>query len=136
MTNTPTRARYTVVIFALTLAVITYIDRIAIAQARISITADLALTPIQMAWALSAFGYAYALFEIPGGWLGDRIGPRKVLMRIVLMWSFFTAATGYAWNLLSLVVTRFFFGAGDARASAERPRASRPRSSPWTGRPA
>ena len=60
------------------------------------------------------FGWAYALFEIPGGWLGDRIGPRRVLMRIVIWWSFFTAATGWAWNLTSLLVTRALFGVGEA----------------------
>jgi MFS family permease len=51
---------------------------------------------------------------VPGGWLGDRIGARKVLTRIVLWWSFFTAATGWTWNLASLVITRFLFGAGEA----------------------
>ena len=55
-----------------------------------------------MGWAFSVFGWAYALFEIPGGWLADRIGPRRVLMRIVIWWSFFTAATGWAWNFTSL----------------------------------
>jgi MFS family permease len=67
-----------------------------------------------MGYAFTAFGWAYALFEIPGGWLGDRIGPRKVLMRVVGMWSVFTVATGWAWNLWSLVVSRFFFGMGEA----------------------
>jgi MFS family permease len=67
-----------------------------------------------MGYAFTAFGWAYALFEIPGGWLGDRIGPRKVLMRVVGMWSIFTVATGWAWNLWSLVVSRFFFGMGEA----------------------
>jgi MFS family permease len=75
---------------------------------------DLGLTKIQMGYAFTAFGWAYALFEIPGGWLGDRIGPRKVLMRVVGMWSLFTVATGWAWNLWSLVVSRFFFGMGEA----------------------
>ena len=75
---------------------------------------DLGLTKIQMGYAFTAFGWAYALFEIPGGWLGDRIGPRKVLMRVVGMWSIFTVATGWAWNLWSLVVSRFFFGMGEA----------------------
>ncbi len=116
MTKTPTRARYTVVLFALTLAVITYIDRVAFAQAGISIRADLGLTPIQFGWALSAFGFAYALFEIPGGWLGDRIGPRKVLMRIVIMWSLFTAATGWAAGITSLIAIRLLFGIGEAGA--------------------
>jgi len=60
------------------------------------------------------FNWSYAAFEIPGGFLGDRIGPRKVLTRIVIWWSFFTAATGWAWNYTSLLVTRFLFGAGEA----------------------
>src|SRR4029079_6904825 len=60
------------------------------------------------------FSWSYAAFEIPGGYLGDVMGPRKVLMRIVLWWSFFTAATGWAWNYASLLVTRFMFGAGEA----------------------
>src|SRR5437867_12209289 len=67
-----------------------------------------------MGYALAAFAWAYALFEIPGGWLGDKIGPRKVLMRVVLWWSFFTAATGWVWNRSSLLSTRFLFGAGEA----------------------
>lgn len=75
---------------------------------------ELGLTKIQMGYAFAAFGWAYALFEIPGGWLGDRIGPRKVLMRVVSMWSIFTIATGWAWNLVSLVIFRFFFGMGEA----------------------
>jgi ACS family glucarate transporter-like MFS transporter len=89
----PTRARHTVTIFAVTLAVITYIDRVCISQAAPAIRTDLGLTAIQMGWAFTAFTWAYALFEIPGGWLGDRIGPRLVLMRVVVWWSFFTAAT-------------------------------------------
>src|SRR5436309_2667527 len=110
----PTHARYWVIVFAVTLAVITYIDRVCISQAAPAISKDLGLTPSQMAWVFSAFAWAYALFEIPGGWLGDRIGARKVLMRIVVWWSFFTAATGWAWNVASLVVTRALFGAGEA----------------------
>jgi len=109
-----THARYWVVVFAVTLAVIQYIDRVCISQAAPLITKDLRLTDEQMGWVFSAFTLAYALFEIPGGYLGDRIGPRKVLMRIVIWWSFFTAATGWMKNLGSLVVTRFLFGAGEA----------------------
>jgi MFS family permease len=110
----PSRARNVVLLFAITLAIITYLDRVCISQAAPFMQEELGLTKTQMGFAFSAFGWAYALFEIPGGWLGDRIGPRKVLMRVVAMWSFFTAATGWAWNLASLVVFRFLFGAGEA----------------------
>src|SRR5262249_23305632 len=58
----------------------------------------------------------YAIFEVPSGWLGDTMGPRKVLTRIVLWWSAFTAATGLAWNFASLLACRFLFGAGEAGA--------------------
>jgi len=110
----PSRVRHTVLGFAATLAVITYVDRVCIAQAAPYIQKDLGLTSAQMGLAFSAFTLAYALFEIPGGWLGDWIGPRKVLMRVVVMWSVFTALTGYAWNAASLIVARFLFGAGEA----------------------
>jgi MFS family permease len=103
-----------VIVFAVTLAVVTYIDRVSISFAAPFITKDLGLDSRQMGAVFAAFGWAYALFEIPGGYLGDRLGPRSVLTRIVLWWSFFTAATGWAWNFLSLAVTRFLFGAGEA----------------------
>ena len=115
-TNAPQKARYVVTAFAVTLAVITYIDRVGISVALPLIRDELGLSPIQMGWALAAFAWAYALFEIPGGWLGDQIGPRRVLMRIVIWWSFFTAATGWVWNASSLIVTRALFGAGEAGA--------------------
>lgn len=110
----PTRARWVVVLFGVTLAFITYVDRACIGQAAPAIRREFNLTAAQMGYVFSVFGIAYALFEIPSGWLVDRIGPRKVLMRIVVWWSFFTAATGWVWNLPSLLVTRFLFGAGEA----------------------
>ena len=107
-------ARNWVIVFAITLAIVTYIDRVCISKAAPLIQKDLGLTKEQMGMVFSAFAWAYALFEIPGGWLGDMIGPRKVLMRVVVMWSAFTAATGWAWNLSSLIVCRFLFGMGEA----------------------
>jgi MFS transporter, ACS family, glucarate transporter len=109
-----TRARYVTVVLALTIALVTYIDRVCISQAAPLISQDLGLTKIQMGWAFSVFAWAYALFEIPGGWLADRFGPRRVLTRIVIWWSFFTAATGWVWSFPSLLVTRTLFGAGEA----------------------
>lgn len=113
-TQVATRARYKVVWFAVTLAVLSYIDRVAISQAAPIISRDLGLTNTQMGSIFSSFAVAYALFEVPGGWMGDRMGARKVLMRIVVWWSAFTALTGYMWNFVSMWITRFLFGAGEA----------------------
>jgi len=95
-TQTPTHVRYWVIVFAVALAVVTYIDRVCISQAAPLITRDLGFRKDQMGYVFSAFTLAYSLFEIPGGYLGDRMGARRVLMRIVLWWSVFTAATGFA----------------------------------------
>jgi MFS transporter, ACS family, glucarate transporter len=109
-----TRTRHWVVVFAVTLAMITYIDRVCISQAVPYMRDALGLSDSQMGTVFMAFGMAYAIFEIPSGFLGDWLGPRRVLMRVVLWWSFFTAATGRAWSFWSLCVTRFLFGAGEA----------------------
>lgn len=112
----PSRARYKVLAFTTVLAIITYLDRVAISTAAPSVRSEMGLDPIQMGWVFSAFTWAYAIFEIPSGWMGDVIGPRKVLTRIVIWWSAFTAATGAAWNFTSLVVARLLFGVGEAGA--------------------
>ncbi len=112
----PTHARYWVVVFAVVLAIIQYVDKVCISQAAPFIQQDLHLNKGQMSWVFGAFTLAYALFEIPAGYLGDRFGPRKVLLRIVLWWSFFTAALGRMWSCGSLIVTQFLFGAGEAGA--------------------
>jgi len=110
----PTHARYWVVVFALALAMIMYIQRVAISQAIVPISADLHLDKQQTGLVLGAFGLSYALFEIPMGLLGDKLGVRWVLSQLVLIWSAFTALTGGAWNLVSLWIIRFLFGAGEA----------------------
>src|SRR5215207_11580321 len=108
----PSHTRYYVVVFAVVLAVIQYIDRVAISLVEGDIRLDLGLSPKQIGLVFGAFTLAYALFEIPTGYLGDRIGARKVLIRVVLWWSFFTSATGAVWNWGSLVAVRFLFGVG------------------------
>jgi len=112
----PSRARFTLLRLAFALSVITYLDRVCIATAAPSIRENLGLDTVQMGWVFSAFTLAYAVFEIPSGWLADTIRPRKVLTRIVLWWSAFTMATGLAWNFVSLLSFRFLFGAGEAGA--------------------
>ena len=107
-------ARRKVIWFAVTLAILAYVDRVCISMAAPEISKDLGLDKAQMGYVFGAFAVAYALFEIPGGWLGDWMGPRRVLMRIVIWWSFFTAATGWMFNYWSMLATRFLFGAGEA----------------------
>jgi len=111
-----TRGRFTLLNFALALSIITYVDRVAIASAATAIRGELGLTAVQMGWVFSAFTFAYAAFEIPSGWWGDVVGPRRVLTRIVLWWSTFTMVTGLAWNFASLAFARFLFGVGEAGA--------------------
>jgi len=108
------KTRYWVVAFAVTLAMVQYVDRICISKAMGNVKAELGLTKEQIGYVFGAFTLGYALFEIPGGWLGDRYGPRKTLMRIVCWWSFFTAATGWVGGFISMIAVRFSFGAGEA----------------------
>lgn len=110
----PTHARYWVIVFAVLLAILSYIDRVAMSQTAPYIMRDLGLSKQEMGTIFGAFGLAYALFEIPGGWMGDWLGPRKVLMRIVLWWSSFTALMGWMWNFTAFWICQFLFGAGEA----------------------
>ena len=111
---TATSARYRVTAFAISLAALAYVQRVAISQAAEGIQADLHLGKAQLGLIFGAFGLSYALFEVPNGLLGDRFGVRRTLTRIVIAWSAFTALTGVAWNFTSLWVARFLFGAGEA----------------------
>jgi MFS family permease len=114
----PTRVRFGVLGLAIALSAITYLDRVCISHADVSaaIKRELRLTDKQMGVVYSAFTLAYALFEMPTGAWGDRIGTRRVLTRIVVWWSCFTIATAAAFNYGSLLLTRFLFGVGEAGA--------------------
>ena len=78
--------------------------------------ADLGIGPIGWGWVTAMFTLSYCLFEIPTGVMGDRIGPRRVLTRIVLWWSAFTSMTGMVSSFPLLLLARFLFGAGEAGA--------------------
>jgi len=112
----PTAVRYRVMGFLCVLAFLTYFDRVCIGRVQEEIQRDLAITSAQMGIILGVFWFSYSLFEIPGGWLGDRYGARITLTRIVLCWSLFTALTGAATGFVSLFIWRFLFGAGEAGA--------------------
>lgn len=98
------------------LSVLLYVDRVCISAAEGPISSDLSLSKQQMGWVMSAFALGYALCQTPSGLLADRLGPRRVLSAIVLFWSIFTGLTAATWNLASLLITRFLFGAGEAGA--------------------
>src|SRR5256714_10190695 len=95
---------------------ITYLDRVNISTAAPVISKEFGFDKITMGAIFSAFVWAYALFQVPGGWLGDRLGPRRILTAIVSYWSLMTAATAMAGSAVSFVVVRFLFGIGEAGA--------------------
>jgi MFS family permease len=121
---TPTRVRFGVLAFACALSMITYLDRVCISQVAPTIQQEFDLTESQVGWLFFAFAFAYAVFEVPSGWLGDVFGPRRTLIRIVLWWSVFTALTGSIYPQMwlpgmafaALFAVRFLFGVGEAGA--------------------
>src|SRR5450631_3620481 len=110
----PYRHRVRSLIFFLIL--ITYLDRITISLVGVRIKTAFHLSNTQFGLVVGAFALAYAIFEIPSALLGDRIGQRKVFLRIVLWWSVFTALTGMVSGLISLILVRFLFGVGESGA--------------------
>jgi MFS family permease len=108
--------RHRVLILLIFLFTITYIDRVCISVAGPRMQEDLHIDPVRWGWVTAMFTLSYAIFEIPTGTLGDRIGPRRVLTRVVLWWSAFTSLTGRMTNYYFLLATRFCFGAGEAGA--------------------
>ena len=108
--------RYGVLAFLCILALLLYVDRICIGQAAGQIQEQLRLSNTQMSLVFNAFSLAYCLFEVPTGHWGDRYGSRGVITRIAIWWSIFTALTGAAIGMWSLLLIRFLFGAGEAGA--------------------
>jgi MFS family permease len=92
---------------------ITYVDRVNIATAASEIRRELVLSNTQLAFILSAFGYPYLVFQIFGGWLGDRVGPRRTLFLCGLVWSAATILTGFVGTLTALFLVRVLIGIGE-----------------------
>lgn len=120
----PTRIRFLVLACVCSLSVISYLDRVCMSVASPFIRADLGMDEVKMGTVFSVFALFYALFEIPGGWMGDRIGPRKVITRIVLWWSTFTILIGTVNRYWTLLLVQSLFGAGEAVATPMPPRSS------------
>lgn len=117
VTVTPVSGRRPGIVALLVLLfAILYLDRVCISVAGPRMQADLGIDPVGWGWVTGVFTLAYAIFEIPTGVMGDRIGARLVLARVVAWWSMFTAFTGAVSGFLPLLAVRFAFGAGEAGA--------------------
>jgi MFS transporter, ACS family, glucarate transporter len=114
--NIKMKYRHKVLLVLFILSIITFLDRVCMNVVSKYVKTDLKLDNEQYGYILGAFSLAYALFEIPTGALGDKIGARRVLTRVVIWWSSFTALTGTAFNFMYLLVVRFLFGMGEAGA--------------------
>lgn len=112
----PTRARHVVLWLTVAVYMITYMDRVVMSTVAPEMRKDLGFDLPTMSLIIGAFNWSYALFQIPGGLLGDKLGPRRALSLIVTWWSLFTSFTAMAWNALTLFAIRFLFGAGEAGA--------------------
>jgi MFS family permease len=91
----------------------TYIDRVNLSNAGKVIRDEFGMSNTQLGFVLSAFGYPYALLQVPGGWLGDRLGARKTLFICGSIWAVATALTGLATGMMSLVIFRIALGFGE-----------------------
>lgn len=116
MNEKPSRIRHWVLFVVCLVYFITYLDRINIAAAAPLMMKEFDITKMQLGAIFSAFTWAYALFQIPAGIMGDKYGARKVLSVCVTAWSVMTAITACAWNFISMIVIRFIFGIGEAGA--------------------
>jgi sugar phosphate permease len=112
----PSRGRWYILFLISVMYLITYLDRVNISTAAPQISKEFGFDNVTMGFIFSAFVWAYALFQVPGGWLSDRFGARTVLGTIVAYWSIMTAATGLAFSSTSFIVLRFLFGVGEAGA--------------------
>src|SRR3974377_786389 len=110
------KGRWYILLLISLMYLITYLDRVNISTAAPVISKEFGFDKITMGAIFSAFVWAYAIFQVPGGWLSDRLGPRRVLTAIVGYWSVMTAATALAVNATMFITVRFLFGVGEAGA--------------------
>ena len=110
------RATDAILLIICLMYLVTYIDRVNIGTAGPALQKDLGLTNTQLGLAFSAFAYPYAFFQIAGGWLGDRLGPRMTLIICGTIWSAATVLIGFVEGAMSLVAARFLLGIGEGAA--------------------
>ena len=108
--------RFVLVFGTFLLSVLLYVDRACISAAKDPVCRDLGLSKTEFSHVISAFALGYALCQTPAGWLADRLGPRRVLTAVVVLWSLFTGLTAATYRYITLLLARLFFGAGEAGA--------------------
>jgi sugar phosphate permease len=113
-TGKASRFRWVILLMLGLMALITFIDRTNISITASEIAKEFDFSKTELGWIFGTFGFAYALGQIPGGWLSDRYGARKVLTAVVIFWSLMTMMTAHAVGLISMLVIRFVFGLGEA----------------------
>jgi MFS transporter, ACS family, glucarate transporter len=111
--------RWFLVFWLFVLSAVSFLDRVNISVAASAIASDYRLSDVQLGWVFSAFLWGYALFQTLGGWLADRVGPRRILAVGVVWWGIFTALTAAVSPTLTgavffFVSVRFLLGAGEA----------------------
>lgn len=116
LVSKPTRTRWWILLLISVMYLICYIDRQNISIAAPEIAKAFGLSKAAMGRVFAAFTFAYALGQIPAGWLGDRFGPRKVLAVIMTWWSVAAVMTGAAFGMVSIFSARLLLGLGEAGA--------------------
>src|SRR5438270_384346 len=89
------KVRYTIVAMLFAITIVNYADRATIAIAGPVMSKALSLTPVQMGFVFSAFGWSYVIGQIPGGWALDRFGSKVVYFCSIFFWSVFTVLVGF-----------------------------------------
>jgi ACS family glucarate transporter-like MFS transporter len=89
-----TRVRWLILAMLFAATTVNYADRATLSIAGTALGKDLGLSPVTLGYAFSAFGWSYVLAQLPGGWLLDRFGSKKVYFASILAWSAFTALQG------------------------------------------
>jgi MFS family permease len=107
------RATTRVLLLLCVMYFITYVDRVNVSTAASAFGADLHLSHLQIGFVFSAFAYPYLIFQIIGGWIGDRFGPRRTLAVCGIVWACGTLLTGLAGGFVSLVAARLLLGLGE-----------------------
>jgi sugar phosphate permease len=110
----PTRSRLLIVVLLFVTVVINYLDRSNLSITAPAMRAELALDSVRMGFVLSAFGWTYALLQIPGGWIVDRVAPRKLYASLIALWSGATILLGFTYSVVPLIVVRMLVGALEA----------------------